>query len=197
MVEKMPGQQEHIAAALPQRGQVQGDDVETVVEVFTKAPGRYFGFQIAVGGRHNAHVHFFAARAAHPLDFLFLQHPQNLYLQAQIHLAYFVQKNRAAVAHFKPAGPGTNGVGKGPLLMAEKLAFQQILGNGPAVDGHKGLFRPLAVGVQGADQQLLASSGFSGYKHGAVRRGHLAQHFEDLGQGGALPDNAAGVHIHE
>lgn len=156
-------------------------------------PGFHLCFQIAVGGSHNAHIHLFAAAAAHAFNFLFLQHAQDLDLEAQLHFADFIQKNGAAVSQLKTARPGTDGVRESPLFVTEKLAFQQLLGNGPAVDGHKGFVGATAVGMQGAHQQFLACSRFTGYKHSAVSGGHLAENSEYIGQRGALPDNAAGV----
>lgn len=190
-VQKMPRQQQDVAAALAQGRQMQRDDVQTVVEILAKAPGRYFAFQIPVGCGHNAYIHLFAAAAAHPLDFLFLKHAQNLDLQAQVHFTYFIQKDGAAVSQFKASGSGTDGVGKSAFFMAEELALQQFLGDGPAVNGNKRLCGAAAVVVQSADQQFLAGSGFAGYKHGAVCGRHFAEHFEDIGQGRALSYDAA------
>ena len=170
---------------------MQGNHVQTVIKVLTEVPGLHFGFQITVGGRHNAHIHLFAAAAAHTLDFLFLEHAQNLDLKTQLHLADFIQKNGAPVSQFKAARPGADGMGEGALFMPEKFAFQQLFGDGPAIDGHKGLVGAATVGVQGAHQQFLACSGFAGYKHSTVRGGHFAENFEDFGQRGALADNAA------
>ena len=170
---------------------MQGDHVQAVIQIFAEVSGFHLGFQVAVGGRHNAHIHLFATAAAHPFDFLLLQHAQNLDLEAQLHFADFIQKNGAAVSQFKTARPGADGVRKGALFVTEKFAFQQFFGDSPAVDGYKRFVGATAVGVQGAHQQLLACSGFAGYKHSAVSGGHLAENSENVGQRGALADNAA------
>lgn len=95
---------EDIHPSFAQGRQVQRDDVQAVVEVFTETSGRDFAFQIPVGGGHDAHIHLFAARAAHTFYFLFLQDAQDLHLQAQIHFTYFIKKDGAAVSQFKTAG---------------------------------------------------------------------------------------------
>ena len=51
------GQQGHVAPALAQRRQLDGNDVEAVEEVFAEASGLHLGFEIPVGGCHHAHVH--------------------------------------------------------------------------------------------------------------------------------------------
>ena len=47
-----------------------------------------------------------------------------------------------------------------------------------------------------ANQQFLASSRFTSYKHSAVRGRNLAENLEDFGEAGALADNAAGIQLH-
>ena len=49
-------------------------------------------------------------------------------------------------------------MGEGPLFVPEKLALQQFLGDGAAVDGHEGAVGALTVGMQGPYKQLLACS---------------------------------------
>lgn len=157
-LEKALRQDQDVHAALAKRRQMQRNNVQAIVQILTKTPGSDLAFQISVGGGHDADIYLLAARASHALDFLFLQNPQNLDLQTQIHLADFIKKNGAAVRQFKPARPGADGVGECPLFMPEKFAFQQFLGNGAAIDGHKGTVRPAAVGMQGPHKQFLACS---------------------------------------
>ena len=76
--------------------------------------------------------------APDPVDFLFLQHPQQLGLQDGRHLADFIQQQGAPMGQFELARLGGRGSGKRSLLESEQLALQQILGKGRAIDRHKG-----------------------------------------------------------
>lgn len=83
---------------------MQRDDVQAVVEIFAETAGRDLALQIPVGSGHDTDIHLLAARAAHTLYFFFLQDAQDLHLQAQIHLAYLIKKDGAAVSQLKTAG---------------------------------------------------------------------------------------------
>ena len=76
--------------------------------------------------------------------------------------------------------------------MAEQLAFEELFGDGGAVDGYEGGFGPRAAVVDGLGHDFLAGAGFAGDEHvGAARRD-----FPDVAQQGevgrALPDELPG-----
>ena len=72
----------------------------------------------------------------------FLQYAQQLDLQGERHVADFVEKERAAVGRLEKADPAGASAGKGALGMAEEFGFEQLFGNGAAVDGDE---RPLGA----------------------------------------------------
>ena len=55
-------------------------------------------------------------------------------------------------------GPG---VGEGPLFVPEEFVFQQVFGNGAAVERTEGVFVPSAVAVQGSSNQVFAGTAFA------------------------------------
>ena len=63
--------------------------------------------------------------------------------------------------------------GKGPLLVAEQLAFQKGVRDGGAVDGHKGLPAPGAGGMDGVGEQLLSCSALPADEDCGAAGGHL------------------------
>ena len=50
---KKPGQGENILWAIPQWGEVEFKDIETVEQIFPECPFFYLGFEIAVGCGKN------------------------------------------------------------------------------------------------------------------------------------------------
>ena len=72
--------------------------------------------------------------AADAVDLAFLQGAQQLGLKAAVHLGDFVEQQGAAVGLLELADAPRHRAGEGALLMAEQLAFQQVLGDGGAVD---------------------------------------------------------------
>ena len=85
--------------------------------------------------------------------------------------------------------------------MAEQFGFQQVLGQGGAVDRDQGLARAGAGTVDGAGHQLLAGAGFPGDEHRGLGGRHGGDDLahgadggaaaQDLGPGGGLAELAA------
>ena len=86
-LQEMVRQQGDVFAALGQRRQGQGHDIEAVIQVFAKLPLAHRHVEVAVRGGQQAHVHrtrLVGADGAHgPL----LQHAQQFHLQRQRHVA--------------------------------------------------------------------------------------------------------------
>jgi hypothetical protein len=111
------------------------------------------------------------AVVADPAHGPLLQHPQELGLQARRHVADLVEEQGAAVGgqHQTLAiGPG---VGEGAAHVAEKLALEQRLRHGGAVDRHERPVGPRAATVQRASNQLLAGAALAGDEAGGLGAG--------------------------
>jgi hypothetical protein len=162
---KKIGEAEHIIAALAQRGQPQGDDVEAEEQILAELAFPHPVFKVAVGGGEHAHIHFHGFRAAHAVYFPFLQHSEQLGLQAELHFGNFVQQQGAASGKLEFAEFAGNGPGKGPFFVPEEFAFQKMFRQGGAVDGDKGLVGPVTVAVQIAGKHFLARAGLARYEH--------------------------------
>ena len=78
--------------------------VQAVVQIFAEAACGDFGAQVAIRRRQHAHVERHGHAAAEALDFAFLQHAQQLRLQAERHLGHFVEQQRAALRLLELAG---------------------------------------------------------------------------------------------
>src|SRR4029079_5162095 len=63
--------------------------------------------------------------ASDPLEFAFLQHPQQLDLYDWGNLPNFVEKQRATMGQLEPPSPLPQGTGERALFMTEQLRFQQ------------------------------------------------------------------------
>jgi len=140
---------------------VQWQHIEPVIQVFAKTAGGDLGFEVPVRGGHHPHVDGDRLAAAHRIDLAPLQHAQQLDLHVQRQVADFVEKDRAAVGQLEAADPVGHGSGKSPLAVTEQLAFNQILGDGSAVDGHKVAGAAVRLLMQRARHQFLARPAFS------------------------------------
>ncbi|MNX19999.1 hypothetical protein D3C86_499330 [compost metagenome] len=168
------------------------DDVEAVEQVFAKlAVGDPF-LQILVGGGDDPHVHLHRLMAADPVELAIGQHPQQPGLDVEGHVAYFVEKQGAAVGLLETAVADVVGAGEGPLLMAEQLGFDEILRDGRHVEGDEILVGARAVLVQGMGDQLLAGAALAVDQHRDAGAGQSAYGAKHLLHGGGLTDDLRG-----
>ena len=103
LLSEMADQPRDVVTAFSQRRQHDREDVQAVVEVFAEAAVGDHSRQVAVRGRHQAHVHLDRLRAAQALELLLLQHAEQLGLQLRRDVADLVEEQRPLV---RPARSG-------------------------------------------------------------------------------------------
>ena len=99
---------------------------------------------------------------------LILQDAQQLDLRARRHLADLVEKQRAALGLLEQAALARFGAGECAALVAEQLAFQQIVRQRAAVDRNERKIAARAQVVERARGQLLAGPGLALHQDGGV-----------------------------
>ena len=119
------GQRRHVVETLAQRRQVDGEDVQPIVQVLAELALGGHGLQVLIGGGDQPDVHLGFTGGAQPPDLAILQHAQQLGLERERHVADFVQQQRAAVGQFETSLAGHQRAGKRALFVAEQLAFNQ------------------------------------------------------------------------
>ena len=187
-LEKELHQKAYVPLPFAQGRDNQRNDVQPVKKILAEAPGFDRVAQVPIAGGDYPHIQLADLAASHAADFIILQGPQHLGLQAERHFARLVQKQGAAVGLFQQTRlTGAVSSGKSPALVAEKNAFRQRLGNGPAVDGHKRLLLTRALHMNGSRHQLLARAGLALHKDDGVHGGDFADLFAQSANGRALP----------
>ena len=120
-------------------------------------------FDVLVAGCNETEIGLQEPSPSHPLEFLFFQHAQQLGLHLERQCPRFHRGTRFRVfasSNF-PGFPSLRAPVKGPFLIAEKLGFEKVLGNGGAVDPDKGVDPAGAGMVDGLGEHLLARARFS------------------------------------
>src|SRR5690606_34294705 len=140
-------------------------DVQSIKEVLAEGALADHALELAIGGGDDAHIDRQLARAADRADEFFLQYAQKPRLHLVRHLPDLVEKDRAAFALAEKAFAIAIGAGEGPAHVSEELAFEQVLGDGAAVDGNEGLFRARAGFVDGAGDHLLSGAALARYQN--------------------------------
>jgi len=113
---------------------------------FTEAAFPDTGFDRVIGGGENPDVHRDDPIASQFEDLLLGKQAEELGLENVVEGGDLVEKERPLVGELDEAFfPSCAGAGKGPLLVTEELAFQELAWKGGAVDcnkdnGQKALF---------------------------------------------------------
>jgi hypothetical protein len=102
--------------ALSQWGDIQGDNIEPIEEVFPKAPSRNLRRKIAIRSRDNARVDVYCVPAPNPLETLFLNESQKFSPKGRAQVSNFIEKYCAAIGGFEAAWFVFNGPGEGTRM---------------------------------------------------------------------------------
>src|ERR1017187_5752333 len=164
-LKEMQCQLSDIFGALAQWRQFQRDYGEPVIEVLAEGAVLDHGLEVPVGRRHDPDIDGDGPRGAHLGEFSLLNQSQELHLKFKGHLPDFVEKHSPAIGDLDLSLLVGNSTCKGPFDMAEKLRFEQLPGNGSAVDRHEGTVLAGAVEVDGFGEEFLACSRFSVNQH--------------------------------
>ena len=159
--------------ALAERRELQGDDVEAVVEVLAEVALRDALLEVAVRGGDDAHVDLERLVAADALERPLLQEAQQLHLRGQGDLAHLVEEERAAVGLLEAALAPGDRAGERALLVAEELALQERLAERRAVEPHERRLGARAGAVDRLGDQLLAGAALAVDEHAGAARRHL------------------------
>ena len=158
---EMLDERRQVFAAAAQGRQLHREHHHAMVEVAAERAGLDQLFEIAMGGDHDAHIHGGGLVGADALHLAFFEHAQQLGLHGGGHVADFVEEQRAAMGLLEFAGVALGGAGERALLVAEEFAFDQLGGNGGAVQRDERAAGAMALFMQGARHQFLAGAGFA------------------------------------
>src|SRR5262245_52117318 len=180
------GQLRNLVAALAQRRDVRLNDLQAIVEVFTKIAAHHHLLEVAVGRGHDAHVDVNLLVASEFRELRVLQHVQQLCLQRRFHLADLVEEDRAAVRLLEFADARRRRTRECTLLVAEQLAFEQFRGKRGAVHFDERLVAPRGALMNRTGDELFTDAAFTANQHGDVAVGHLLDDERHLAHGGTL-----------
>ena len=102
-------------------------------------PARTFVCEIAVRRCDDADVDRHGLGPANAIDDTLLNGAQQLGLKTEVHFGNFIEQQGAAVGFLELADTTGHSAGESALFMAEKLGFEQIVGDRRAVDGDERL----------------------------------------------------------
>src|SRR5262249_7760103 len=135
--QKLLGQQRNIVAPVAQSRQVHLHYVESVVQILAEFALLYHLAQISVRGAHQADIDANGLVGAQALEIAFLQHAQQLRLQAQRQFADLVEKQGSVVRALDASLPAAQGTGERTLFVTKQFVFDQRFWQVGAGKGHQ------------------------------------------------------------
>ena len=122
-----------------------------------------------MGRAGDAHVHQLGLRRAERQQLFGLDHPQQLGLRFERHVADLVEQERAAMGHAHDARLVALGAGECAAFEAEELTLQEVRRDRRAIHGHEAAAAP-AQAMQLARHHLFAGAARSEHHHVEQRR---------------------------
>src|SRR5437016_7795896 len=163
-----------------QRRQVDGADVQAVVQVVAERALPHHVGEIAVGGGDDPDVDADRVGGADALDLAVLEHAQQLHLHAERQLADLVEEDGAPVRRLEEALAVAVGAGEGAAQVPEELALEERGGERGAVADDEGAVAKRREAVQRAGHQLLAGAALAGHQRRRGVAGQTLDEGEDL-----------------
>ena len=166
----------NVLAPLTQSGHVERDHGQAEVEVLAEAPGRQLvSFQVFVRRCQHPDVDIDRIAAAHPLEPLLFEYPQDLGLRGERHVRDLVEEQGAPVGLFEASAAAAGCPGEGALDVAEEFALDQFLGDRGAVHLDECAAAAAREAVHAAGDELLAGPVFAGDQDTALGSGGKLQ----------------------
>src|SRR5262245_15926935 len=153
---EMLDQLRHVFRSFAQRRNFERYDVEAVEEVGAERPAFDLGFGAVIGRGDHARVDGDGRFRADGFEALLFERAQDFRLGLQTHVADLVEEDRRAVGALEFAAPGLGRPGEGSFDVAEQFGFDQVVGNGGAVDLDERARGAQALRMYGAGDQFLA-----------------------------------------
>ena len=167
-LQEMVRQQLHIPRAFAKRRHLDREDIQAVVKILAEIAFLDGLQEIAVRRRQHAHIDFDRLVAPHPFKLPLLEDAEQLGLQGERDFADLIKQDRPAVGQLETPIALVGRAGEGSLLMTEKLALDECLGNGGAVDLDERFVETLAVEENFVRDEFLAGAVLAGNHHRRV-----------------------------
>src|SRR5277367_3376510 len=117
----MSEQRWNIFPAIAQRGQLEMNYIQAVVQILAEAALADERQKLNVGCSNDADIDLELLRAAEPHEFTLLNHTEKFGLRFGADSGDFVEENSALIGDFEEPFFGSDGAGESALHVAEKL----------------------------------------------------------------------------
>lgn len=145
------------------------DNLDAIIQIFTKTPISDGFFQIAMCGANDADVGAHGAATTDPFECTILKESQELALNVERQVTEFVKKKCSAFGQFHFARDATICARKCTSFVAEELTLDELRGQRRAIDRDKRSRLTARVHMNGASEETFAAACFTTEKNGGIR----------------------------
>ena len=175
-------EQGHVLGPSAQGRDVNGNGGKPEVEVLAKTAFLHHFLKLAVGGGDDADIDLAVAGVADASHLVVFQDAQQPGLELVIHVADLIEKQGSQVGLFEQAGFVGAGIGEGAANVAEQLAFDEVGGDGGAVDLDEGSVGAGAAFVNACCDEFFAGATLAEDQNPALGRGNLVDELTEAGK---------------
>ena len=159
--EEMFCEEHDIGSSVMEGGEVDGEDVESIVEVFAEFSFFHEFFEVAAGCGDESDIDFDFVVASDAGEGSFLDESEEFDLDRLAEVADFVEEEGSSVCGFCATASGIDCAGEGAFFVPEEFAFDEVVGEGCAVDADERFIFSFAGLLDGAGDELFSCSGSS------------------------------------
>src|SRR5260370_2008366 len=166
--------------AVAQRGDLQLDHVEAIVQIFAEAFFLEQLIEMLIGRGDYSRIDLDCLRAADPFEGPLLQEAQQLGLHHRSQVADFVEQDRATLGRFEPSRLVFDRTGKRTAHVSEEFALEQMLAQRRACNLYEwpGFARAQAMYVR--SEHAFAGATLAGDQRGRIAVGDLRGRLRQL-----------------
>jgi hypothetical protein len=161
LLNEMRYQEGNVVQTQAQGWKGNGKHIKPVIQVHPELLLGDHGDKIPIGRSHYANIDPMSSTAAQSFELLLLQDAQQFRLEAEGHVADFIQKQRASVRSLESPYPLNYSTGESTSFMAEEFAFQKVRGDRGTVYLNERSGPAFTFLVDGTRDRFLTRSGFA------------------------------------
>src|SRR5439155_11755298 len=158
LLREMLDQLENVVASLAQRWDRKRNHLQSEVQILAKRSGAHCPLKVVIRRRYDPHIGANDFVTADSLDLFCFDRAQQLGLSIGAEIPDFIEEQSPVMCQLEPTNAGLRCAGKGPALVAEHLALDQIARNSGAIHSHEWLVAARARVMNGARDELFPRS---------------------------------------
>src|SRR5580765_1891752 len=183
------GQLLDVLGSLAERRKLDGNDVDSVIEVFPESTIFDRFFEIEVSRRDEPELGLDRLGSANALDLTFLNRAEQFRLEVETQISNLIEEEGPIAGQLELAELLPVGAGERPSFVAKERALGELARNRREVDGDEGRIELSGLAMNQPREQFLACAALAEDEYRRRQLGDLVHKVDDVPRVLAGPDN--------